>query len=241
MELIDFVRMLRRRWAWLALPVLLAWLAGVVLGFTTPKVYEATAQAFVSNNVEDAKSSEAQSGSQYVFDRMDSYALLVSTKAVAEGVIASLKLDMTPSTLSSHVKASVTPDTIVLRVTASDDDPKRAAAIANATVAELGKYIEQVETAKPGASSFVRVSIVGPASAPSLPGGSSPLVRVISFILVGFALGIGLASLRDQSLRSRAVSPTPERPAPGATAYAPERPAAGAVAVQPERFGRKVR
>jgi capsular exopolysaccharide synthesis family protein len=65
------------------------------------------------------------------------YAQVALTRPVLERVAAKLGLDTTPAELGQRIQADAPRDSTLIRITASDVDPERAAAIANAVAEEL--------------------------------------------------------------------------------------------------------
>lgn len=204
-ELIDYVRMLARRWVWIAGFTLL----GVVLALTwvrtTPNVYGATATDYVGSVLssgDGSVSGDPQSASQFVLDRMPSYSELVDSAGVAESVIKELKLSMSVDDFSRHVTATSPTNTVILKISATDSKPARAADIANATAARLGAAIEDLEGGTSGLAP-VKVTTLGVARPHSTPVSPNLKLALALGIVVGLGIGLLAASLRDQFAAAR--------------------------------------
>ena len=145
--------MTTRPWAnaartWLV-PVALAALAGllvaVVLARTTRTTYTATTTSFVSMASRSAAESDPFAGSQFVLQRMNTYAGLTTSADVLDTVIAELGLNLTPAALATRVTSTSTPESVLLTVMVSDDDARRAGAIADAVAKQQATVIERSE------------------------------------------------------------------------------------------------
>lgn len=208
MELIDYLRMLARRWRWVVACTLVGWLLGALWVAQTPRVYEASAQLFVG-----LRGDNDISASRFILERMDSYAALVDSSEVTRAVNDELKLVDESEDIAGLLSADVAGNTVELGVTATSDEPAVAASVANVAAARLGDLIEAVEAPGNGAASPVQVTVTRPASEPGGP--ISPNVKLALALGMVAGLGVGLlvAALRDQALANRAVSPSQLDPA----------------------------
>jgi succinoglycan biosynthesis transport protein ExoP len=209
MELIDYARMIRRR-GWLI--GLVAWaglLAGAAWGMTADKVYHASAELFVSNPVGPSGSAEvSQEASNFTLGRMQSYAALVDSPKVIEGIRDRLLLEGNGAEVAGQISARVLPGTVVLEIDATDSRPDRAALIANAAAERLSVTIQEIESPGDGRRSPVVGNVTRPAVA-GTPASPSIAVRAALGLLVGLALGLLVATLREQSAMEEA-SATPQ-------------------------------
>lgn len=207
MELIDYVRMLGRRWAWVVGFALAGLAAGLAWHLTTARTYTTTADLFVGSVSSGAPSSTTVSASSsFVLSRMPSYAQLVDSPGVTQGVIDQLNLAMTPGQVAGKLSASVPSKTVLLRITATDSQPARAADIANAAATRLGSAIEELESSANGGRSPVNITVTRPATAPGSPASPNRVLDVGLGLIVGLGLGLLAAAIRDQAAR-RPVAP----------------------------------
>ncbi len=199
MELIDYVRMLRRQWEWVLGLALVGSAAGLLYALMVPPSYQATSEMFVRSVPATQSSEAARSASQFTLDRMQTYAELVDTVGVARGVIDALDLEMNPDQFAGSVSASVPPDTFILYITAESSDPGTAATIANATATRLGLAIEDLERVSYGGKSPVDLTVSRPATAPGSPASPNRNLAITLGLLTGVGLGLLIASLREQA------------------------------------------
>lgn len=203
MELIDYLRMLIRRWRWVVGCALVGWTLAALWATVTPRVYEASVLLFVGssgNSGTTGQDRDALSASRFTLERMDSYAALIDSPDVTRAVVDELQLGVEPEDIANRVSASVLGDTVVLSVTVRGDEPAATAMIANAAAVRLGAVIELVEAPGTGAASPVNVTVTRPANAPENP--ISPNVRLALALglVAGAGVGVLIAALRDQVL-----------------------------------------
>jgi polysaccharide biosynthesis transport protein len=197
----EYVRLLLRRWVWIAVLALGGAVAGYGYAAAQRPVYEAGAELFVSVRSSGSSATDLLQGATLT-QRMTSYARVASTPLVTEPVIAQLRLDMTPAELASMIQAVSPIDTVLIVVTVTDSDPDQAADIADASARQLTKVIADLErTSSTTTTSPVRVTLTQPATIPSEP--ISPDVRrMVSLgLLVGVTLGIVGVVLREVTRR----------------------------------------
>lgn len=126
------------------------------------------------------------------------YTSAVAEPRVTGPVIATLGLDTTPEELRDRITASSPVDSHEIRVTVTDASAARAAAIANALAAELGK----VAAGHKPSGALPATAGISVVSAPSLPEEPDPVrwpLHALAGALAGLGLGLGLAVLRGRS------------------------------------------
>ena len=203
MELIDYLRMLRRQWLWVVGSVVVLTALAAAYAFMAPKSYRATSDIYVLGTVvgdPQNQNDAAQSASKYVFDNIDTFAALVDSPKVTGPVIKDLKLTSTPEQLAKQVSANVVPNTVIITVAAIDASPDTAAAIANSTATSLTQAIKSL--AIPGSSAPLDISTVKPATPPTSPDSPNRTLWLALGVLLGLALGLVIATLREQVRRT---------------------------------------
>src|SRR5690606_27990207 len=144
-ELKDYWRTLRRRWKTVVACLLIAVAAAAALTLRATPQYASTAQLFVSTSQSET-SGDAYSGRPFASQRVSSYADMVSSHRLAERVNDALGADYEPEELAEKVSATVTPETVLLEVTATDEDPEVARNIAQAYAEALASMVRDLET-----------------------------------------------------------------------------------------------
>jgi succinoglycan biosynthesis transport protein ExoP len=200
MELIDYLRMLARRWRWVVGFALLGWVAGALWATLTPRVYEASTLLFVGNS--GAAVSDAQdplSASRFTLERMQSYAALVDSPEVTRAVDDELGLPGEPKDVADALSAGVLDDTVVLAITARGEQPAATASMANVAAARLGAVIQLVEAPGNGAASPIRTTVTQPADAPDSPVSPNVALALALGLAAGIGAGLLAATLREQA------------------------------------------
>jgi len=207
MELIDYLRMLRRQWLWVVGSVVVLTAIAAVYVSVAPKSYRATADLYIVGTIpSDAQSPNdaAQSASKFVFDNIDTFAALVDSPQVTASVVKDLNLTATttPEQLAKQVTATVVPNTVIITVAATDASPQMAVNIANETASSLSTAI--MNLAIPGTSGVAPLDIhqVKPATPPTSPDSPNRTLWLALGVLLGLALGLVIATLREQVRRT---------------------------------------
>jgi polysaccharide biosynthesis transport protein len=197
-DLRDYLRILRARWRLILLCTLLAIGAAALATFAATPVYRAQAQLFVSTSQGDAGSvGGLQQGSQFAQQRVKSYAEVIDNPTVTQAVIDELGLDLTARELESRIEATAPLDTVLINVDVTDESPSQAKEIADAVATRFTQVASELETPDGGTSSPVKVSVVRAADVPEVPVSPRPLLNLALGLLVGVAVGVGAAVLRE--------------------------------------------
>jgi capsular exopolysaccharide synthesis family protein len=217
---------LRKGWILIVTLVLVGVAAAAMFSIVKTPEYEASAKVFVSTQGGDTVQDLAQ-GNTFTQQRVQTYADLVSTPAVLLPVAAALRLNVTSAQLATQVTASAPLNTTLIEITATSPNPKEAADIANATGQSLTSVVEDLETpAKSDATSPVKLTRVQEATVPTAPSSPNVPLNLALGLLVGLALGVGIAVLRetlDTRIRNEHdVEQLSEAPIVGGIAFDPK-------------------
>lgn len=196
MDLQDYARIVWRRWKFIAAVAALGVIGGLMLGLTTAPRYTATTQLYVSVQGGDTTDDLLQ-GSNFTQKQVTSYTKIVTSPLVLNPVIDQLGLSKRADDLAGSVSASSPLNTSLINVNVSATDPAIAAATADAIANQFKDVIGQLETPADGGSSTVKVSVVRPATAPVDPSSPNLKLDVALGLLIGLALGICIAILRE--------------------------------------------
>ncbi len=216
MELRDYLRILRKGWLLILAITVVAIGAAAAYSFIKTPEYSATSKVFVSVQG-GASTSDLVQGNTFTQNRVKSYAELVTTPKVLTPVVDQLGLDMTVSELANAITATAPLDTSLIQIDAMSIDPVQAADIANATSASLARVVDDIEApdSTTGASP-VKITPVTDALVPLAPVSPNIPLNIALGALIGLALGIGIAVLRetlDTRIRNEhdvnAISETP--------------------------------
>ncbi|KGJ81781.1 chromosome partitioning protein [Cryobacterium roopkundense] len=197
MELRDYIRILRKSWVLIVLLTLVAVGAASTFSILQTPQYSATSKVFVSTQSSGTTSELAQ-GNSFTVQRVKTYSDLVTTPLVLLPVIGSLDLQVTSDALKGKVTASAPLDTSIIDITVVDTDPVRAAETANAVSESLTSVVAEIEVSSGAdAVSPVKLTRVQQATVPSVPVSPNVPLNIALGALVGLALGVGIAVLRE--------------------------------------------
>lgn len=206
MDLRDYVRVLSKRWPSILLLALLGVALAAFLNFRAAKIYTASAQSFIAISIpSESGVGNLAAESYYTLQRIQSYIQVVSSPGVLQPVIDELGLDTTVQGLRGSVSATNPSDTVLVNITVARTDPQQAAAIANAVSVQLGAVIQGLETSTSGKVVPVKLTVTDPALPPGAPSSPRSSTNLLIGFLVGLALGVGQAFLReilDRSIKS---------------------------------------
>ena len=203
MDLRDYARILRARWRSITALTLVGLGAALAVSLTTTPTYRSGTQLFVTTPGGSGDNvSNQYTGSLFSQQRVKSYANIITSPLVTTPVIKQLGLAMTDGELGSKISATAPLDTVLINVSVTDTDPALAVKIANAVSEQFAKVVSNLETTDAtattlGAVSPVKLTVTQPATT---AGQVTPRTKLNTALglLVGLALGLGFAVLREQ-------------------------------------------
>jgi non-specific protein-tyrosine kinase len=203
MDLREYIDVLRQRWRFVMVCVLLGLAAAVAVTVLTPRTYTAKAQLFIATS--DKDSAEAYAGGLFTQQRVKSYTKIANSQAILDDVISRLDLNTTPEQLAKKVSAQAPLDTTLVDIRVQDRSAARAQAIADETATEFTRYIDSIEKSSADAPPLVKASVVGAPEPPSAPTSPRPALNLTIGLLAGAVVGMSGAVLRhslDTTVRS---------------------------------------
>jgi succinoglycan biosynthesis transport protein ExoP len=197
-ELRDYIRILQKSWVLIAVLFFLG--VGAAAGYSivqTPK-YSSSAKVFVSTSG-GSSVSDLQQGNTFTQQRVKTYADLATTPIVLLPVINELGLEVSSTELADTITASAPLDTTLIEISVTNVDAALSAEIATAVSENLAKAVENIETASSasGAESPVKLTLVAHAEVPQSPVSPNVPLNIALGGLLGLALGVGLAVLKE--------------------------------------------
>lgn len=196
MSLREYLRIFRGRWRLLVLATLVGLGVSALVTLNSTPTYASSARMFVSTqgSTDDA---QANQGGQFSLQRVKSYADLLTGQEIARRVVDRLDLDETPAALAGQISASSKLDTVILTVTVTDPDPKRAQKLAEAVADVFVAYVAELETPPGKDEATIKATVVDPASKPGAPVSPQPTRNLALGLILGLLLGAGVAVLRE--------------------------------------------
>jgi capsular exopolysaccharide synthesis family protein len=199
----DYLRIARARWKLIVGSVVALVGAAALLTALTPPTYSSEARLFVSSS---QGGTGAYEDSLLSAKRVDTYAGLVNSRQIADRVITRLDLDMQAGDIANQVTATVVPDTVIIEVGGTAEDPLEAQALTQVVAEEMSAYVTELETPLGSSRAPLKVTVVDDAPFPATPDSPDPLRNLGLAAIVGLLLGLGLAIVRE-SLDSSVKSP----------------------------------
>lgn len=188
--------MVRSRWVTVCTAILIAVLGAVAVTLLTTPLYQASTRLFVSTTAGGSVAENYQ-GNRLSQERVLSYSELLKGQTLAQRTIDKLGLDMNAQALTTNIKATAKPDTVLIDVTLLDESPVRARDIANALADEFVVMVRELETPENGARPDARVVVEQRASVPDHPVVPKTTRNLLTGLGLGVVLGIALAVVRD--------------------------------------------
>ena len=195
MELRDYLEILRRRWTSVVIVALAVLGATSAYTWLAAEKYTATTRLFFAVQGTESASDLAQ-GSTFAEKQMTSYAEVATAPLVLDPVVRELGLATDATTLADSVTASVPPETVILEISVTDPDPRRAAGIANAVGIEVAEVAAELSPERADGSQAVQATTLAPALVPTEPSSPQVLRNLALGLLLGVVLGLGVALLR---------------------------------------------
>lgn len=191
MTLSDALRIIRR-YKWLVLAAaILSGLFGYFFSARQTKVYEASITVVVGQNQGLAENLNLTTALQQVANSMSR---MITSKTVAEKVVADLNLDESPEAVLGRISAQPIQQTQLIEVTVTDTDPRQAAEIANGVGNAFAELIGRTESSRSGLTAQVWQA----ASVPTDPVKPTPGRNAILAIMLGIILGVALSFVLDR-------------------------------------------
>jgi polysaccharide biosynthesis transport protein len=196
-QLHDYLRIVRRGWRLIAASVGVCLLLGGLIIVMSESKYAATAELFVAPG-SGPSTAELVQGSAFFADRVKTYAEIVDSAVVLEPVIEELGLNQSSRSLANSVSATAPLDTVLLRIRVTDTDPERAATVANAVATRFQTVATELETVEGSDEDpVVRVTVVQPATVPTVPISPNKRLILIFAAMIGLAIGFAIAVFRE--------------------------------------------
>lgn len=196
MELLHYVRLVRRRWTLVTASILLALFVAAGLTATSPPSYASSITLIVSAPSGGGGSAAFQA-TLLAKERVKSYARLIGGRGVADRVARTLGDGTNAEDLRRRITAQALTDTVLLRATVTDRSPGRAMLTARTLGTEFARYIDGLERATPSDRPVASVRVAEDADLPTVPTSPRPLLNLALGLTAGAIAGIVAALLRE--------------------------------------------
>jgi capsular exopolysaccharide synthesis family protein len=194
----EYLRVLRKRWRLIVIIAVVCVLAGTGFVLTSTKMYQATAQIFVSTaGLDGASAADLAQGNAFTQARVQSYTSVATSPTVTDAVLKQLNLKMTSDALAREITADAPLNKVLINIHVKDRDPAQAARLANAVAEQFSIVVQDLEQTASAAASPVKLTVTHPAQPPSAPVSPKLKLDLALSVLIGLVLGLGLAFLRE--------------------------------------------
>lgn len=212
--LVHALQVLRERWWLIVGCALIALAAAVVYVERKPSKYTATSSLqFTTNSVPSEVAGVSGGQSLDAEGEKNTDVQLVTTTPVAQAVIEALKLKITPSELLDQVSASDPQNDYIVDVSVTDENPGRAATIANAFAQQFVAYSQ-----KQNEEQLIKGQELIAAKAAALPAGDSADRANLQALSQKLLLAQAVASANARVASTASVPGSPSSPNRKATA-----------------------
>jgi capsular exopolysaccharide synthesis family protein len=207
MELMGYVRVLRRRWWMIVICPIVAALGAGIVSLALPPIYEA--QVVVLVRPAQPLGTTDPTVAALTSDQISrTYASLMTQRPLLQSVSSELGLSIRPDDLAKEVTVTPEANTTILDVAVKDTNPALARDLANRLTADLiaeVKGFQQQETQVPNARTGDNLIVVSPAVLPDRPVSPNKTLNVAIAFAAGLLVALGIAFLLDyldQSIKS---------------------------------------
>lgn len=197
MELVDYLRILRRYWISVVGVTLGGVVAGALVSILTTPVYSASASVIFSVP-NGSTPAELNLGAAYTASQVKSYMELVRTPLILDPVIRRLDLHNSAAELAGRITPSNPSTTAIVSVAVTGTDAAQVAAIADAVAQELmAVAVDQISPKGSGGTRAIQATLVSPARIPATPTAPRVIQNLGLGAMLGLLLALGQAALRE--------------------------------------------
>lgn len=196
MELREYLLILRKYWVFVVVATVVGLAAGLGLSFIMTPEYQSKTQLYVSVRSDGGSTGDLAQGANFSRQIVNSYVTVVNSSAVLDPVIDELQLDMTGAELGNRITASSPSDSALINIAATSSSPEEAAIIAEQVGESFKKVVQtQLEPETNGASP-ISLTTTQRAMVPESPVSPKIMINAVLGLLVGLAIGFGVAIAR---------------------------------------------
>jgi capsular polysaccharide biosynthesis protein len=202
----DYLLIVARSWIVVVVAVAAGLVTAGVLVLTTTATYTASAQVLFTGHATTSGQDLAYVGN-YVQSRMQTYKNLGKSTDLLESVAGAIKSKETPKELAERTEIEVSQISTVATVSATDTSAKGAALTANTLAAAMLNAVQKLEadnaadpkanTSDKPAKATIQGVVTGRAEAPTSPSDPDIPFYLVSGVLAGLLVSVGVIALRE--------------------------------------------
>lgn len=192
--LVEYGRILRRRWRWLLWGGLAGLLLSTVALLASPPLYRTDARVFVRTPGDISR--VVDGGEDYAQKQAATYAALAHGTGLSKQVVADLGLDLAPEVLAGRVSAEHQIGTALIQVSVEAPSAAETRRTAEVLLAELTSTVRSLETIPGALVPRAELVVVDPPgrAVRIAPWGSRLYLGLVGAVLIGIFVG-GLAAV----------------------------------------------
>lgn len=193
MEIKEYLSIIKKRILFIIIITLsLTLISSVVSYFVIKPTYTANISVIINKS---SSSNNANNTANYndlllYQNSVKTYAILATSRKVADDVIDKLSLKITPNGLIGMISATPNASTEFMTLTVKDKDPKQAMDIAN----QLAKSLRDISISVKNED---LVHLVDEAQMPTSPSNPKPLLNIAIAFFLGLMLSVGIVFLLE--------------------------------------------
>jgi capsular polysaccharide biosynthesis protein len=186
-DLLDYWRVIRKRWLIImVLPIIAVITAGLLSFFVMKPVYQASALVIVGKRTDAPSDKTVEYNSIMANQQLaKTYQTIAKSRTVLERVAEQIGGGLTPEQLDKQLTVEAVKSTEVIAIKVEDNDPQRAALIANKVTSEFSNRVIEVKKVD-------SVGLVDAAIVPTVPVKPNKTMNMALALVLGLFTAIGL-------------------------------------------------
>jgi len=188
--LMELLFIMNRKRKLIIMTIILTAITSIFFSFLRPNIYEAESILMVSSG--DIYSAQNLGNEDILRNQrlVSTYSEIARSKSIMLNVIKNLDLETTPDEISKFLKMEPVEETELIKISYRDQNPQKAASLANEISEEFIKKISEV-------MSFKNLKIVEKAMAPEKSVNDKKITVVVASVILGALLGVFLALITE--------------------------------------------
>jgi len=166
--------------------------SGIVSYFLLTPIYQSSTQILVNQSKNDQQQFYNAGEVQTNLQLINTYNVIIKSPAILDKVIEKEKLEMSAGALNGLITVASEQDSQVVNITVQNEDPKKAADIANSIATTFQKEISNIMNVDN--VSILTKAQLGENPSPVKP---QPVMNMAIAFVVGIMAGVGLAFLLE--------------------------------------------
>ena len=166
--------------------------SGIVSYFLLTPIYQSSTQILVNQSKNDQQQVYNAGEVQTNLQLINTYNVIIKSPAILDKVIEKEKLEMSAGALNGLITVASEQDSQVVNITVQNEDPKKAADIANSIATTFQKEISNIMNVDN--VSILTKAQLGENPSPVKP---QPVMNMAIAFVVGIMAGVGLAFLLE--------------------------------------------